>query len=408
MYNKPNFKIEEVVSMDKKGNGRIIAIVLLIAVILGIIGGSALMKKRKKLADAEKYRMRKTPVEVAKVVGGVLREEHRYMAVVEPIQTTNLSSRITALIEKIYHQEGENVKSGELLISLDDRQYRDGLASMDAQIEQAKSELESNQENIKTLEESLAYWKKELERNKNLRKSGSIAIAKVDATQERLNQVDGKLRSARKKSLSIKRKIDSLNRKADELRTTLSYCSIKAPFDGVITEKRVDVGDLASPGKVLMVVENRNILKLSFDVPQYDLPYIKVGMKVKYMEDGIEREGKISRLYPSLNRARMARVEANLSGSKLTLGAFIDVRVVFDKVDGGNIVPVSSIIELEDGKTKIFVVNGEKLVARDIEILGTTNSMASVRGVKEGEMVVKNSFLGWAKLHDGMKVEVLR
>jgi RND family efflux transporter MFP subunit len=277
---------------------------------------------------------------------------------------------------------------------------------MKAQIEQAKSELAVNKENIKTLKESLNYWKKELERNKNLRLSGSISISKVDATTEKLNQVRGQLRSVEEKSNSILRKIDGLKRKGDELRTTLSYCTIRSPFDGVITIKKIDIGDLASPGKILLVVENRNILKLSFDVPQYDLPSLKKDMIVKYMKNNIEKTSKISRLYPSLNSARMARVEALLECCDLTLGAFVDVSVVFNKLENVTMIPIDSIIEMGNGVSKTFIVDNGKLVSKDIEILATSDKMAAVSGVKEGQNVVRNSFLGWARLHDGMNVEV--
>ncbi len=74
-------------------------------------------------------------------------------------------------------------------------------------------------------------------------------------------------------------------------RRQLGYCTIRSPFDGLVSHRMVDPGDLASPGKSLMVVEDRSRLKLCFDVPQQDLPQVREGLAVTYAVGGRAAQG---------------------------------------------------------------------------------------------------------------------
>lgn len=395
----------------KKLIGTLARWLLLAVVVVGLLAGGRMliMKKQKSLAGSPVYQMSAKIVETASVLRGDLEETHDYLAVVQPVQSANVTARVTADIEAVMVDEGDKVTQGQTLIALDRRQIENQVDTVLAQIMQAQAELEGNKATVAALNETLAYWKREADRDNQLAKNETIAPAQAEATTEKKNDAEGKLAAARKKSAAIEEQIRSLEAHQAELTTVLSYCDIQSPFDGVVTSRMVDPGDQAAPGKTLLVVESAGALMITFDVPQTDLPAVTDGLAVAYQANGQNRQAAITRLYPSFNRARMVRAEVVLNDEQaagLTSGAYLTASVVFKVYKNVALAPMSALIEGNDGNTRVFVAKEGVLHLREVRLLGTACEQAAVEGLDEGEQVVTHSFLGWAQLADGMKVEV--
>jgi RND family efflux transporter MFP subunit len=388
----------------------IIRIVVSIALLAGLVlgGRRLILRKRAALAKAPKFEMKARPVETIAAVRGNLRESHDYLAVIEPVQTTNVSPQVTAVVKRVLHQEGDVVKKGEVLATLEDRQISDGIAIVQAQIEQARAEDAANQATLESLRKTSAYWRNEMTRDADLARKETISQAEAQASAEKYNEARGRERNADQRSLVIKQQVLALQRKIDELKTTQTYYTLKSPFDGVVSGKFADNGDLAVPGKALFTVEDRSAIKLSFDVPQTDLPAIKEGLAATFTFNRQEYQTAISRIYPTLNRARMLRAEATLAPAdvaNLSLGAYVTLSVAFSTHQNAILVPLGALIENGQSDTHLFRVENGVLQRRPIKVLGTACDTAAVEGVQPGDRIVVNSFLGWTRLSTGMKVE---
>jgi RND family efflux transporter MFP subunit len=387
---------------------RVILVVVVLAVLV-LAGWAVIQRKQRALADAPRYHAPVTLVDIATAHLGDLTESHDYLAMVEPVQSANITARVTATVETVTVDEGDTVTQGQALVTLDHRQTDAQLDAVKAQIKQAQADLQGNQSTVASLAESFSYWSREAERDTQLANKETIPQAEAEATVERKNDAEGKLAAARQKSASIEQQIQSLEARLDELKTTLSYCEIESAFAGVVTSRLVDPGDQAAPGKALLVIESEGALLVAFDVPQNDLPAVKPGLAVSIKADGEARDTTIARLYPSLNRARMVRAEVVLNDEQaggLTSGQYLTATVAFEQHNGVVLIPVSALVEGEpDGVARIFVAKDGSLEARQIQVLGTACEQAAVKGLEPGEQVVLHSFLGWARLADGMKVE---
>lgn len=388
-----------------------ILIVLIMMAALGF-GGVLLVKHKKKaLAAAPKYGMQPMPVRVTSARLGDLRRMRDYLAVVEPIRVADVSARVTASVEKVLRDENEWVKTGDVLVTLDSRQIEESIAAMKAQVEQTQADLASNQATVDSLARTVAYWDREAQRDRALADKGAIPGAQAEGTADKANEARGKLDAARQKSAAIERSVESLQRRQAELETTLSYCTIRSPFDGIISHRRVDPGDLAVPGKSLMVVEDRSQLKLAFDVPQQDLPEVREGLAATYSAAQQNHEVTLSHLFPSLNAARMLRAEVYLSGREmdgLSPGAYVPLRVVIGNDKDVTLVPGTAVVESPGGHAHVFVVRDHHLEARPVNLLGSSGDDVAVDGIQVGEQVVLSTFLGWAQLASGQMVEAMQ
>lgn len=406
---------------------RIMRAVLVIVVTAALVGGVAVQvqRKQKSLAEAPKFGVGPVPVHVVQAQAGELDEDRQYLAVVEPRQTADVAARVTAEVESVSCDEGDVVKAGQAMAVLDNREMLARIEALEAQIGRSEAELQSNQVAVETLSNSVDYWARELARDQSLREGNAMAIseAEVEATAEKLQAKRGELDAAKHRSEAIKHTIQSLNGEKQQLETNLDYCTIRSPFDGVVVQREVDPGHMASPGKVLFVVEDRSLYRLAFEVPQDDLADIRPGLDVTFTMSGGSCSAKLSRLYPSLNAARMVRAEVDLAGQgipKLTAGAYVPVSVTLRTVRGATLIPTSALADASASEGSpnagtaageerhVFVVREHQLELRRVTILATRHGQVAVKGLQPGESVLETTFLGWTRYAPGQKVEVIQ
>ncbi len=386
-------------------------LVLLVVAAVFLFAVFLVNRKKRQLAQAPKYGTRPIPVRVTTAKLGNLSTSIDYLAVVEPVRTANISARLTATVDKLLCDEGDAVKAGQVLIVLDGREIENNIAATEANIAQAQSDLAANQATVTSLENSVTYWNREAERDKTLADKGDIAGSQAEATADKASEFKGRFDAAKHKSMALEHLIDSARNKKAQLETTLSYCTIKSPYNGLVTQRLVDPGDLASPGTKLLVVEDRSQLKLAFDIPQQDLSKVHEALDIQFTVDGLSRTAKLSHMFPSLDTTRVLRAEIFLSGDQvagLSVGQYVKASVILDQIKDSVLLPASCLVECPQHFQHVFVVKDGVLTHHKVKILASTEDTVAVEGVEPGEQVVTNTFLGWVTLSAGKKVEVLK
>jgi RND family efflux transporter MFP subunit len=387
-------------------------IIVLITLAVIVLFAVALIKRKKgKLANAPKYGMRPVPVRVIIAELGSLATKIDYLAVVEPVRIANVSARVTSTVDKLLCDEGDTVKIGDVLIELDDREIKNDITSVEAAIAQGKSELEANQSLVISFGNSVAYWNREAQRDKTLADKGDIPGASAEATADKASVFQGKLDAAKHKSEALKHLITSLESKKAQSETRLSYCKIKSPYDGIVTQRLVDPGDMAAPGKKLLVVKDRSQLKLTFDVPQQDLSKVKKGLPVRFSLGTETQLAKLSHMYPSLDKARMLQAEVLISEDQkdgLKCGQYLAVSVLLNEIKDAVVLPTSCLVKSPRDFQHVFVVKDGVLTHHKVKVLTSSEDKVAIEGIAPKVQVVTNTFLGWTTLSAGEKVEVIK
>jgi len=241
---------------------------------------------------------------------------------VMPIFQAILSSRIQGTIDKLLVREGTQVSKGQTLIQLDNRDIQADLARASAEVENAKAQLDR----MKTLYGQDAVSKQEME---NATRTYKVAEA---------------------------------DRKA--VLAQLSYTVVKAPFDGMITEKKVEAGELASPGQPLLKMEDPRKLRLETTVAEGDLKSVSLGDKIPILIDALGVQtlrGIVSQILPAGDphtHTFMVKVDLPIT-SGLKSGMF--GRLQLDKgVTQTMLVPASVIVERGE-LTTVFVVGSDTI-----------------------------------------------
>jgi len=272
-----------------------------------------------------------------------------------------IEAKSTGRIEQLLVVPGQRVKQGEVLVQLDAREIQ-------AKLDQARAVRDQSETNLKRYTALLA--------NK------VTAQAEFDTVQS-ANRVA-------KAALA-------------EAETNLGYMTITAPFDGVITKKSANVGDLATPGKTLLEIEDPTALRFEADVPEAIIGTIAAGAGMSVRSGMLEMTGTVSEIAPVADaQSHTFLVKLDLPPTPgLRTGQFGRVSIPVSETSVLRI-PASALVQR--GQMEIvFVANNGRAQLRLVKTgKRFGNEVELVSGVESQEqMVVENA----SRLADGQRVE---
>ena len=204
---------------------------------------------------------------------------------VQPDEKTAVSAKIVATVLEIPVKAGQQVREGDLLVRLDDRDLRSRLA-------QAKDALRRAQ-----VTRDIA--RRDYERDKDLVEKQAIPPVEFDHTRLRLETAEAD--------------VARLENAVKEAEVTLSYAEIHSPYDGVVIDTLADAGDLAAPGRVLLTLYERGRLMFEAAIPEQYTRLVRVGRRYRVHIDSLDRSltGAVTEYIPSADpasRTMLARV----------------------------------------------------------------------------------------------------
>lgn len=181
---------------------------------------------------------------------------------------------------------------------------------------------------------------------------------------------------------------------------------IRAPFDGLVAERMVSVGDYVSKGNKVVQVVRVNPLRIQLTVPEQFVAAVKVGQPVEFAVDaypGRRFNGTVKFVSPALEATRRALiVEAQVPNAdgELKPGFFATAQIQQPDRTPGLVVPASA-IHTSGGTSRVFVINGDQAEERVVTLGQTGDTVEITSGLKAGERVASKNV---AQLTDGAKV----
>jgi RND family efflux transporter MFP subunit len=189
-----------------------------------------------------------------------------------------------------------------------------------------------------------------------------------------------------------------------EAETMLGYSKVTAPFDGVVTRKLADVGDLASPGKALIEMEDPAALRLEAAVPEAIIDRVSLGSTLIVRIGNKELEGIVREMSPTADpNSRTLLVKLDLPSTPgLRTGQFGRVAV---PVAETSVLRVPASAVLQKGQMElVFIRNGNHAQLRIVKTGKPTGEEIQIlSGVNAGEEVITS---GVETLVDGQPIEV--
>ena len=298
---------------------------------------------------------------------------------VRAAQTSDAASQMMGNIVEIRAHEGDHVQRGQVLAVIDDSQPR---AAVDRAM---AADLAAQQQQV-AAESDLTLAESTLKRYQTLYEKKSVSPQEFDEVKARqraavAHRDMGKAGQAQAQAA------------LSQARTSLDYARIRAPFDGVVTEKRADSGTLASPGMPIFTVEDVRHYRLEATVNENDLRYVRTGEQVSVVLDAVDSaglKGKVVQIVPvadAASRTFLVKIELP-TDSRLHSGLF--GRAQFSRGERqALLIPRSAVVER--GQLQgIYVLDQNKVASLRYVTLGRASGteVEVLAGVQDGERVV--------------------
>ena len=299
---------------------------------------------------------------IGPIVSGELRAESE----------ATVRAEIGGSVTQVNVREGQAVRRGALLGRIETRTLDD--------VRQSAMSAMRNAEN------QVSVARREMERTETLVKAGALAARDLDVARQNVTGAEAQLADAKSRLASADRQL------ADTV--------LRAPINGIIANRPVNIGDVVSVGAELFTIIDPTTMRLEASVPSDDLSHLRIGAVVDFTVRGYDQrfEGRITMIAPqadSVTRQVPIYVSIPNVGGRLVAGLFAEGRVVSQSA-AGIVVPLNA-VNTTGEKPWVLRANSGKTERVDVT-LGLqdprTERVQVVAGLQEGDMLLRGAAQG--------------
>jgi RND family efflux transporter MFP subunit len=380
----------------RNANGRLVLLLLL----SGIVSCSS-----HEPAPEAKHPQQAVVVRVETVRATEQAAVHEAIGTVRAENSAQISSRIPSYIRQIHAVAGDRVRQGQLLVELDD-------LDLVSHLDQAKAAKAEVEDAIQEAAQGLAAAQAQLELAEVTHKRFEDLLAKKSVAQHEYDEVDTRLRAARasvemaqarKRQAEAKR--SQVEAQISGAEVGLGYARIQAPFAGVVTERRMDPGTLATPGMPILAIDQAGRFRLDASLAETRLSSVHPGETVTVRLETLPNpvEGRITEIVPSVDpNSRTAIVKISLPSMNGLRSGMFGRALLAAGGESALTIPEQAVIR-HGQLQSVFVVEGDVARRRLVSLGGGANGRQTVlSGLSGGEQVVLNP----GEVQDGGPVRV--
>jgi RND family efflux transporter MFP subunit len=289
----------------------------------------------------------------------------------KPFEEVNIYARVNGFVEEVLADRGTLVKKGQILVGL-------VAPEMESQVQLATSKYVQAQENAVASKEKYRRLKEAA------KEEGAVAPLDLDNAMARM-KADDAIVMAEKSNV-------------DMMKNVTSYLTIKAPFDGVITQRNISAGALVGPGSKLndqpmLVLQHLQKLRLEVFIPEAYVDQVDLKRPVNFVFNsmpGKTHEAKISRSANALTNMRSEAIEIDVLNKtrELKPGMYAEVKVPLLSAAKSLLIPNNAIVRSTERQYVITVKDGKASYIDIKEGLKTKDSTEVFGGLAGGDEVL--------------------
>lgn len=309
-----------------------------------------------------------------------------FLSVSGKIQATNsadLSTRMMGYVNNVHVKVGDKVSKGQLLVSINNTDLQAKRAQVNAGIAEATAAYNNAQ--------------KDYNRFKNL-------FAGNSASQKEMDDMTANFEMA-------KARLESANQKKNEINAQFAYSNITAPFNGTITSKTVEVGDMANPGMPLISMETPGSFEVIAMVPETEISEIKNGTNVDVLVKSINQtiKGKVTEVSTSAKNTGgqyLVKIALEKTETKILSGMFTTVQFPVERKAKTELVLIPTEAIVNNGQlTGVYTVSTSNTAMLRWLRLGRTfgNQVEVLSGLNAEEAYIVSAD---GKLYNGAKISI--
>jgi len=345
-------------------------------------------------------------------------------------QQTDVAAETSGKVAAVGVDIGSSVRRGQMLVRLEDADFKDRVQQAQAQLDQAIATLRQNEakiglkpgqkftpENVpevRAAKAGLDLAEKNLRRYEKLVESGDVSRAIYDQQKslrdQAAEQYQALIHQAQQNYAAVANSQAAVNAAQTNLslsKRSLTYTVVVAPMAGYVSDRPADIGEYISPQQKVATIVSLNPLRVRIDVPEQAIPQIHTGESVSVAVSAYPDRnfsGHVARVSPSVTTAsRTLTVEADVdNGSgELKPGQFATIRILLPQTSPAVMVPQRALRTIS-GATYVFVIKNGFAQQRLVQAGQTESDMVELTsGVAADEIVATSNV---EQLSDGSAV----
>jgi multidrug efflux pump subunit AcrA (membrane-fusion protein) len=373
-----------------------------------------------------------TPVTVEPALRGAIDHVVTADAVLYPVNQANVTPKISAPVKRVLVNRGDHVRVGQLLAELETGDLAAGVEESRHQFEQAQAAYQTMtgataledkgkaQSDVQAAQQALDAAKKLYDNRVALQREGALAQKLVDDAKVAMVQTQSQ-------SDTAQRHLDALNQVSqreairgaeaqmnaakshlDNATVQLSYGQIRSPIAGVVADRSVYPGEIASSGSPIVSIVDISQVVARANVPAREAGSIQVGRPARVTGPDGDLAGRVTVVSPAVDpntTTVQVWVQIPNPGERLKPGATVRVAIIAETIQNTIVVPASAILNSDEGGQQVMVVGADS-IAHERKIAVGVRQGARVQiasGLEEGDQVVTSGGLG---LEDKAKVAI--
>ncbi|HXM51229.1 MAG TPA: efflux RND transporter periplasmic adaptor subunit, partial [Pyrinomonadaceae bacterium] len=345
-------------------------------------------------------------------------------------EQTDIAAETSGKVVAVGVDLGSSVRRGQMIVKLDDADFRIRVQQAQAQLDQAKATLRQNEakiglrpgqkfnpENVPEVagaRSALELAEKNLRRYEKLVETGDISRSAYDQQKSQRDQLaeqyQALIHQAQQNYATVANSqaaVDAAVTQVALAKRSLGYTVVVSPMPGYVSDRPADVGEYVSPQQKVATVVNLNPLRVRIDVPEQAIPQVRTGESVSVSVSGYPDRnfaGHVARVSPNVTTAsRTLTVEADVENPKAELkpGQFATVRILLPQSAPAVLVPQRALRTIS-GSTYVFVIKNGHAEQRLVQSGQTEGDLVELKsGVAADEIVATSNV---DQLSDGAAV----
>ena len=373
-------------------------------------------------------------VQVAPASRGLIEQTVSAEAVVYPLEQAVISPKITSTIRKFHVQRGSRVKQGQLLAELENQDLTGAAEQSKGNFEQAEAsyamtaganlpqQIQKAELDAVAAKAAFDAQQKVYEARKALYDDGAIPRRDLDTAEVLLAQARSANEQAQKQLADLNRlgKQETLKSAGGQLssakgnylaaKAQLSYSEIRSPINGVVTDRPLYEGELATANQPILTVMNTSKLIAKAHIVQSEAVLLRVGDEAEIAIPGAEEplKGRVMLISPALDPGSTTIevwIEALRPGPQLKPGMNVSINAVANSVKDALVVPVSALFKSAEAGDYVLVAGSDNKAHQTAVKVGIrTKQIAEITsGLKEKTPIITAGGYG---VPDGTKITI--
>ena len=345
-------------------------------------------------------------VEIMEVTLGDLAVRTTLTGQVHPLEEVRLTPKMPGIVTRVHVSQGASVSSGQLLVSLDQKDILNSIRQAEAGLAISRAGLETAQAGLAMAEEQHQQALRELERMQTLHASGAITTQQLE--QAEMAASESSINSTRSQVNQAQAQANQAQVSLEVARSALADTEIRSPIGGIVTEINAVVGEVISGQLPAVSVAQLDPVLVKTTVSEFLINRFTDGQEVAILIPAAASDhylGTVSAIAPVPSSGTMTypmEMEVPNAEGLIRVGMFAEVELTTESRDQVLLVPSEAVV-VREGRTVVFLAEDGRAVLQEV-IVGIDNGQSAeiLSGLQAGQRII---FRGQDFLQDGSLID---